>query len=104
LSTTLFTQSSATNVIDKFLNFVKAKLDELFVTILQRQQEIILFSNRIKNFDNKLDLFILFIILSSSNFEDTTSLKLFFDFKNNTLSNSINFNKSFKVIKLLNTF
>ncbi len=49
-------QSNITNAINKFLNFVKAKLNKFFVTILQQQQRIILFSNYIKNF-NKLNFF-----------------------------------------------
>jgi len=76
------------------------------VIIFQKQQRIISFSNKIKNFNNKLEnLFILFIILSSLDFESTTFFKFFFvfNFENNTLFNSINFNKSFEVIKLLDT-
>jgi len=82
---------------------VKTKLDELFVRILQQQQEIILLSNWIENFDNKLGLFILFIILSFLDSKSITSLELFFDFKDSALFNSINFNKFFEIIKLLDT-
>ncbi len=53
-----FTQSNIANVIDKFLNFVKTKLNKLFITILRQQQKVVLFLNYIKN-SNKLDLFIL---------------------------------------------
>jgi len=98
----LFTQSNTTNVINKFLNSIKAKLNKLFVTILQQQQRIILSSNYIKNF--KLNLFILSKILSSLNFKNTILFKLFFNFEDNTLFDSINFNKFSKTIKLLNTF
>jgi len=73
------------------------------VTILQQQQEIVLFSNRIKNSNNKLDFFILFTILFSLDSKSITSLKLFFDFKNNTLFDSISFNKFFEITKLLDT-
>ncbi len=102
LSTILFTQSNIANFINKFLNFVKAKLNKLFVTILRRQQRVVLFLNYVKNF--KLNLFILFKILSSLNFKDIIFFKLFFDSKDNTLFDFINFNKFSKVIKLLNTF
>ncbi len=95
-------QSNIANVINKFLNFVKAKLNKLFVTILQQQQRIVLLSNYIKNF--KLVLFILFKILSFLDFKSIILFELFFDFKNNILSNFINFNKFFKVTKLLNIF
>ncbi len=57
--------------------------------------------NYIKNF-NKLDLFILFKILSSLDSKNIVFFKLFFDFKNNILFDSTNFNKFFKVTKLLN--
>ena len=102
LSTILFTQSNIANFINKFLNFVKAKLNKLFVTILRRQQRVVLFLNYVKNF--KLNIFILFKILSSLNFKDIIFFKLFFDSKDNTLFDFINFNKFSKVIKLLNTF
>ncbi len=102
LSTILFTQSNIANFINKFLNFVKAKLNKLFVTILRRQQRVVLFLNYVKNF--KLNLFILFKILSSLNFKDIIFFKFFFDSKDNTLFDFINFNKFSKVIKLLNTF
>ena len=102
LSTILFTQSNIANFINKFLNFVKAKLNKLFVTVLRRQQRVVLFLNYVKNF--KLNLFILFKILSSLYFKDIIFFKLFFDSKDNTLFDFINFNKFSKVIKLLNTF
>ena len=56
--------------------------------------------NYIKN--SKLDLFILFEILSSLNSKSTIFFKLFFNFEDNIFFNSINFNKFFKVIKSLN--
>ncbi len=98
----LFTQSNIANAINKFLNFVKAKLNKLFVIILQQQQRVILFLNYIKNF--KLNLFILFKILFFLDFKNIISFKLFFNFKNNILFDFINFNKFFKVTKLLNMF
>ena len=94
MSIILSTQSNIANTINKFLNFVKTKLNKLFVTILQQQQRIVLLSNYIENF--KLNLFILFKILSFLDFKSTISFELFF--------NSINFNKFFKTIKLLDTF
>jgi len=103
LSIVLSTQFNIANVINKFLNFVKAKLDELFIAMLQQQQRVILLSNKIENFNNKQDLSILFIILFFSNFENTTSLELFFNFKDSIFSNFIDFNKSFEVTKLSNT-
>ncbi len=69
-------QYNITNAINKFLNFVKAKLNKFFVTILQQQQRIILFLNYIKNF-NKLNLFILFKILFFLDFKNTTYLNYF---------------------------
>jgi len=82
LSTILFTQSNIANFINKFLNFVKAKLNKLFVTILRRQQRVVLFLNYVKNF--KLNLFILFKILSFLKFKDIIFFELFFDFEDNT--------------------
>ena len=58
-------------------------------------------SNYIKNF--KLDLSILLKILFSLNFKNIILFKLIFDFENNILFDSINFNKFSKVTKLLNT-
>jgi len=60
-----------------------------------------LFLNYIEN--SKLDLSILFEILSFLDFEDIALFELFFDFKNSTFFDSINFNKFFEVTKLLNT-
>jgi len=60
-----------------------------------------LLSNYIKNF--KLDLSILLKILFSLNFKNIILFKLIFDFENNILFDSINFNKFSKVTKLLNT-
>ncbi len=57
-------------------------------------------SNYIEN--SKLNLFILFKILSFLDFKNTIFFELFFDFKDSILFDSINFNKFFKVIKLLN--
>ncbi len=102
MSIILFTQSNLANIITKFLNFVKTKLNKLFVIILQQQQRVVLFSNYIKN--SKLDLFILFKILSLLDFKNTIFLKLFFDFKDNTFFDFINFNKFFEITKLLNIF
>jgi len=99
----LFTQSNIANTIDKFLNFVETKLNKLFITILQQQQRVVLLLNYIEN-SNKLDLFILFKILSFLDFEDITLFELFFDFKDSIFFNFTNFNKFSKVIKLLNTF
>jgi len=65
-----------------------------------------LLSKKIKNSNNKLEnLFILFTILSSLDFRNITFFKFFFvfNFKNNIFFNFINFNKSFKVTKLLDT-
>jgi len=59
-----------------------------------------LLSNYIEN--SKLNLFILFKILSFLDFKNTIFFELFFDFKDSILFDSINFNKFFKVIKLLN--
>ncbi len=98
----LFIQFNIANFINKFLNFVKAKLNKLFVTILQQQQKVVLLSNYVKN--SKLDLFILFKILSFLDFKSTIFFELFFDFKNNIFFDSINFNKFFKITKLLNMF
>ncbi len=103
MSIVLFTQSNIANIIDKFLNSIKAKLDKLFVTILQQQQRVVLLSNYIKN-SNKLDLSILFDILSFLDFENTALFKLLFDFENNTFFNSTNFNKFSEIIELLDTF
>ena len=103
LSIVLFTQSNTTNVINKFLNSVKAKLNKLFVTILRQQQRVVLLSNYIENF-NKLDLFILSKILFFLDSKNTTFFKLFFDFKDSIFFDFIDFNKFSKVTKLLNTF
>ncbi len=54
--------------------------------------------------NSKLDLFILLKILFFLDFRNIISFKLFFDFENNILFDSINFNKFFKIIKLLNMF
>ena len=78
-------------------------INSFFVTILQQQQRVISFLNYIKN-SNKLDLFILFKILSFLDFKNTTFLKLFFNFENSFFFDSINFNKFSKIIKLLNIF
>ncbi len=98
----LFTQSNIANFINKFLDSIETKLNKLFVTILQQQQRVVSLLNYVKNF--KLNLFILFKTLSFLNFKNTIFFKLFFDFKNNTFFDFINFNKFFKVIKLLNMF
>ncbi len=103
LSIVLFTQSNTTNVINKFLNSVKAKLNKLFVTILRQQQRVVLLSNYIENF-NKLDLFILSKIFFFLDSKNTTFFKLFFDFKDSIFFDFIDFNKFSKVTKLLNTF
>ncbi len=100
LSIILFTQLNIANTINKFLNFVKAKLNKLFVAILQQQQKVVLSLNYIKNF--KLNLFFLFKILSSLDSKSIISFKLFFNFEDNILFNFINFNKFFKATKLLN--
>ncbi len=102
LSIVLFTQSNIANIINKFLDSIEAKLNKLFVTILQPQQRIILFLNYIKNF--KLDLFILFEILSFLDSRDTILFKLFFDFEDSILFDFTNFNKFSKAIKLLDIF
>ncbi len=103
LSIILFTQSNIANTINKFLNFVKTKLNKLFIIILQQQQRAISLSNYIEN-SNKLDLSILFKTLSSLNFRNTIFFKLLFSFEDNTFFNFINFNKFSKITKLLNTF
>ncbi len=54
--------------------------------------------------NSKLDLFILLKILFFLDFRNIISFKLFFDFENNILFDSINFNKFFKIIKILNMF
>ncbi len=75
--------------------------------ILQKQQRVIFFSNKIENSNNKLEnLFILFTILFSLDFRDIIFSKFFFvfNFEDNTFFNSINFDKSSKVIKLSSIF
>jgi len=77
------------------------------VIILQKQQRVIFFSNKIENSNNKLEnLFILFTILFSLDFRDIIFSKFFFvfNFEDNTFFNSINFDKSSKVIKLSSIF
>jgi len=72
--------------------------------MLRQQQRVVSLSNKIKNFNNKLDiLFILFTILFFLDSRNTILSKLFFDFKNNILFDFIIFNKFFEIIKLLNT-
>ncbi len=96
-------QSNIANIINKFLNSIRVKLNKFFVIILRQQQRVVLLSNYIEN-SNKLNLFILFKILSFLNFENTIFFKLFFNFKDNFFFDFIDFNKFFKVIKLLNMF
>ena len=102
LSIVLFTQTNTANTIDKFLNFVKTKLNKLFVTILQQQQKVVLLSNYIEN--SKLNLSILFEILFFLDSKSTIFLKLFFDFENSIFFDSTNFNKFSEITKLLDIF
>ena len=79
------------------MNFVKAKLDKLFVAILQQQQRVVLLSNYIEN--SKLDLFILFKILFFLDFKNTIFLSYF------SISKTIFFSTlltSISSLKLLN--